>query len=151
MEFFRNSKIDWISKKWYFIGLSFVLSVVGIASLIAKGGPRYGVDFKGGTMVHLKFLEAPPLDRIRAALQLQGLDNTTLQRFGPESNHEILIGLDLESTSEADLDAGKRAIVVALEKEFGGGNKPDWNEAGTAATAEQLLASEALRGSAPSP
>ncbi|MBI4441987.1 MAG: protein translocase subunit SecF [Acidobacteria bacterium] len=151
MEFFRNINIDWIAKKWYFIGLSLVLSAVGIVSLLVQGGPRYGVDFKGGTLVHLKFLESPPLERIRAALQSQGLANTTLQRFGPESNHEILIGLDLEATTEADLDAGKRAIVEALQSQFGGGEKPDWNEAGAAATAERLLASEALRGNALSP
>ncbi|MBI4463403.1 MAG: protein translocase subunit SecF [Acidobacteria bacterium] len=120
MEFFRNSNIDWIGKKWYFIGLSFVLSAVGIASLLAKGGPRYGVDFKGGTQIHIQFQEAPPLDRIRAALGSQGLSNSTLQRFGPESNHEILIALDLEATTEEDLDAGRRAIEDALRSEFGG-------------------------------
>lgn len=146
MEFFRNPNVNWVGKKWYFIGISFLLSSLGIVSLLAKGGPRYGIDFKGGTMVDLKFREAPPLDRIRAALASHGLGNSTLQRSGPESNHEILIGLDLEATREEDLDAGKQAIVQALQEEFGGGEKINWNETGAAGIAEQLQDSETLRG-----
>src|SRR5689334_4870136 len=105
MEFFRNPNFDWIGNKWYFIGVSFLLSAVGLASVIAKGGPRYGIDFKGGTLVHVKFREAPQLDHIRAALQSEGLGNSTLQRYGTESSDEILIGLDLATTSEKDLEA----------------------------------------------
>src|SRR5579885_1786829 len=120
MEFFRNPKIDWLGKKWYFIGLSFLLSAVGLASLIAKGGPRYGIDFKGGTLVHVKFREMPSLDQIRTALDSQGLGNSSLQKYGTGTTNEVLIGLDLASTSEKDLEAGKEKIVSALRKEFGG-------------------------------
>jgi len=140
MEFFRSPNIDWLGKKWYFIGLSFLLSFVGLVSLIAKGGPRYGIDFKGGTLVHVKFRETPSLERIRDALRSQGLGNSTLQRFGPEANHEILIGLDLEATSEKDLEAGKQEIVDALRKEFGAGNKPNLNEASARLIEEKLTA-----------
>src|SRR4051812_38773205 len=111
MEFFHNPNINWLSKKWYFIALSLLLSFCGIVSLIAKGGPRYGIDFKGGTMVDVKFREAPSLDRVRAALDKEGLRNSTLQRFGPEANHEILIGLEIESAKEENLSAGKQAIL----------------------------------------
>ncbi len=147
MEFFRNPNIDWIGNKWYFIGVSFLLSAVGLASVIAKGGPRYGIDFKGGTLVHVKFREAPQLERIRTALQSEGLGNSTLQRYGTETSDEILIGLDLESTSEKDLEAGKQGIVNALRKQFGGSDKPNLNEASAAAVAEQLSGSEPLRAS----
>ena len=119
MEFFYNLNIDWIGKKWYFIALSFLLGTVGIVSLVAKGGPRYGIDFRGGTQIHIQFQEAPSLDRVRAALGSQGLSNSTLQRFGPEANNEILVALDLEATTEEDLDAGRQAIEEALHKEFG--------------------------------
>ena len=148
MEFFRNPDINWLGKKWYFIGLSFLLSAMGVVSLIAKGGPRYGIDFKGGTQVHVKFREVPSLDRVRAALQSQGLGNSTLQRYGAVSTHEILIGLDLEATSEKDLEAGRQSIVNALWKEFGAGDKPNWNEASAQTVAEQLSASEQMRSGA---
>ena len=119
MEFFRSPNYNWIGKKWHLIGLSVVLSMLGMVSLISKGGPRYGIDFKGGTLVHLQFQELPSLERIRAALQSQGLGNSTLQRYGAETDNEILIGLDLEAASEEDLDAGRRTIIAALNQEFG--------------------------------
>ncbi|MBI3896496.1 MAG: protein translocase subunit SecF [Acidobacteria bacterium] len=147
MEFFRNPTIDWISKKWYFIAVSLFLSTVGIVSLIVREGPRYGIDFRGGTQVHVKFREAPSLDKLRTALDSQGLGNSTLQRYGPESNHEILIGLDLVVTKEEDLDAGRVMIVNALRQVFGGSQKTNWNEASVQETAEQLLANESLRSS----
>ena len=146
MQLIKTPNIDWLGKKWYFIIASFVLSAAGMISLLTKGGPNYGIDFRGGTLVQLKFREAPPLERIRAALGSQGLGNSTLQSFGPESNHEILVGLDLTATSETDLGKGRQAIVSALLKEFGGGEKINWNEAGSVGIVEQLQASESLSG-----
>ena len=55
MQLFKNVNIDWIGKKWIFIGASFALFVVSLVSLIVKGGPRYGIDFRGGTLVYVKF------------------------------------------------------------------------------------------------
>jgi preprotein translocase subunit SecF len=146
MEFFRTTPtIDWMGKKWLLIGISVVLSGIGVAGLIARGGPNYGIDFKGGTVVQVKFREAPPLDRIRTALSRQGLGGSTLQRYGAEANNEIMVGLDLEATSEADLGAGRRAIVQALGQEFGGADKPNFQEVGPQSVGEQLASSDALR------
>jgi preprotein translocase subunit SecF len=145
MEFFRSTPtIDWIGKKWPLVGLSFLLSTIGVAGLVARGGPNYGIDFKGGTLVHVKFRETPPLDQIRAGLGQQGLGNSTLQRYGPEANNEVLIGLDLEATREEDLDAGKRAIVEALRQGFGGSEQLNFQEAGPPSITEVLLASGSL-------
>ncbi len=147
MELFRNPKINWLGKKWFFIGLSFVLSGVGILSLLARGGPRYGIDFRGGTQIYVKFLEAPSLERLRAALQAEGLGDSTLQRYGPESDHEILVGLDIQQTEEAQLDVGRQAILAALRKEFGGGDKQNFNEVSAASVAARLSESEAVLAS----
>ncbi len=59
MEFFKQVDIDWMGKAKYFFALSGLLLVVGMASLIAKGGPYYGIDFKGGTVVDVRFAGTP--------------------------------------------------------------------------------------------
>jgi len=146
MEFFRTTPtIDWMGKKWLLIAISVVLSTIGVIALIARGGPNYGIDFKGGTVVQVKFREAPPLDRVRAALSRQGLGGSTLQRYGPEANNEILVGLDLEAVSEEDIGAGRQAIIEALGQEFGGADKPNFQELGPQSIGEQLVNSDALR------
>ena len=48
MELFRQTNIDFLGKKWFFIGLSLALTAAGFASWIAKGSLKYGIDFTGG-------------------------------------------------------------------------------------------------------
>ena len=58
MELFRNANFDFLGKKWPFIIVSLLLIAAGMISMIVKGGPRYGIDLRGGALVrHL--LPAP--------------------------------------------------------------------------------------------
>ncbi len=148
MEFFREPKIDWLGKKWYFIVLSLILLAAGISAVVVHGGLLYGIDFRGGTLVYVKFAKQPNLDGIRAELRRQNLGEATIQRFGPAADNEVIIGLDLKETSSGEaLDAGKRAIVTALGALFGAGpeGKLDFNNASPQAVSEHLVAADPLR------
>jgi preprotein translocase subunit SecF len=68
MELFRNTKFDFLGWKWPFIGLSLVLSAAGLISIGVKG-MRYGIDFKGGAQIWLRFAQEPPVQQIRSALE----------------------------------------------------------------------------------
>src|SRR3990172_2741839 len=106
MEFFHEPKIDWMGKTWYFVGLSLVLLVAGLASIAVHRGLNYGIDFRGGTLVYVKFAQPPDLDAIRNHLNRQNLGNATIQRFGQAEDHEVIIGLDLKATTSSEaLDA----------------------------------------------
>jgi preprotein translocase subunit SecF len=98
MQLLKSVNVDWIGKKAIFIAISLVLFVASVASLVLKGGPRYGIDFSGGTLIYVKFRERPPLDAIRAALKQRGLGESSIQRFGPEADHEVIISLDQRFT-----------------------------------------------------
>ena len=71
MEFFRNPNIDFLGKKWYFLAFSLVFSVAGLLSMLFWHGIPLGVDFRGGTLVYVKFSHPPNNDAIRAALGLR--------------------------------------------------------------------------------
>ena len=58
MEFFKQVDLDWMGKAKYFFVLSLALLVVGSVSLIVHHGPYYGIDFKGGTVVNVRFAGA---------------------------------------------------------------------------------------------
>ncbi|MCI0435678.1 MAG: protein translocase subunit SecF, partial [Gemmatimonadetes bacterium] len=68
LRFFKNPKIPFIEWRHYAYVLSLLLLLPGIASLIIKGGPRYGIDFTGGTLVQLRFEREVPLDKLRERL-----------------------------------------------------------------------------------
>jgi preprotein translocase subunit SecF len=119
MQVFRNVNVDWIGKRNIFFVVSAVLFVASVISLVVKGGPRYGIDFSGGTLVYVKFREKPQLDAIRAALKQKGLGESTIQRFGPEVNHEVIISLDQKFTATAaELDHGQSKIQETLNLSF---------------------------------
>ena len=148
MEFFHEPNIDWMGKKLYFIGLTLILLVAGLASIAIKRGLTYGIDFRGGTLVDVKFAKAPDLDAIRAELRRQNPGEATIQRYGPTSDNEVLIGLDLGATASSDaLDAGKRSIVTTLSALYGTGpeGKVDFNNASPQTVAEHLMVSDPLR------
>src|SRR5437588_13082365 len=69
MEIFKQTNFDFLGKKWPFIWLSLALTVVGVIGLIAKGGPRYGIDFTGGALIDVGFVHRPSAQAIRAAVR----------------------------------------------------------------------------------
>ncbi|MCD6256282.1 MAG: protein translocase subunit SecF [Deltaproteobacteria bacterium] len=84
MEFIKPGiNIDFLGrKKWAFF-ISFMLILFGLTSLIIKGGPRYGIDFTGGTIVQVRFKGPVSADTIRTALKKINLGGSAVQPFGP--------------------------------------------------------------------
>lgn len=140
IELFRNPNYNFLRWKWHFIIASWVLILVGAVSLWMKGGPRYGIDFRGGTLVYLKFAAAPELDRIRAGLNQEGLGSSTIQRYGRAQNNEVIIGSEQVGHEEEALDAGRQAILAALRTTFQvPADKLDLNNIGTDSLTDALL------------
>jgi preprotein translocase subunit SecF len=147
MEFFHEPKIDWMGKKWYFIGLSIPLLVAGLVSIAWHRGLVYGIDFRGGTLVYVKFAAAPNLDVIRARLDQENLRGATLQRVGAASDNEVIVGLDLKTTTETSaIDTGKKAIFRVMDALYGKGpeGKVEFNNASAQTIAEHLITSDPL-------
>ncbi len=118
MEIFKNTNFDFLGKKWKFIGASLVLTVAGIASLIVKGGPSYGIDFRGGALMTVKFQGTPPVEKIRTAVSQRISGDILVQNVsgGGETN-TVLIGTELKG--EKELAAARAAMVDALDANFG--------------------------------
>ena len=144
MELFRNPNIDFLGKKWYFLAFSLVFSVAGILSMLFWHGVPLGVDFRGGTLVRVKFAHTPNNDAIRVALDNVGLRNAKIQSYGPAPDHEVLIDLAEQETSEAALDKGKEQIIGALETNAPAG-KQDLNNASSLAIKNFLMEKDPLR------
>ncbi len=144
VELFRNPNIQFLKYKWYFLALSLVFSVAGILSMLFWRGVPLGVDFRGGTIVTIKFVQTPNEPQIRAALDKVGLNNAKIQRlYGKEVENEVLISLEQKETSELSLDAGKNQIVKALETNVPEG-KQDLNNAGKPTLTDYLVSKDPL-------
>lgn len=133
MEFFHEPKIDWMGKAKYFAALSLCLLLIGAVAAVRHHGLHYGIDFKGGTMVIVRFSSAPPIGKIRSALDAAGLKNNEVTSSSDISNansrNDVMIRVEQSGEGEDALNAAKQTILTALEKNFGTptSSKPDFN------------------------
>jgi preprotein translocase subunit SecF len=92
-----------VRKVAYIVSLAMLLISVG--SLILKGGPRYGIDFAGGTVIQVRFTSTVSLAAIKSALEESGIANASVQSFGDSSHHEYLVRTDpLDEMAEGYMD-----------------------------------------------
>jgi len=123
MELFKNTNYDFLGKKWPFIIASLVLTVAGFASILVRGGIKYGIDFKGGALMTVKFADTPPLEKIRSVIPGASVQNFT----DTQTKNEVEIGIELQE--ERELDLSRQKMESALAATFGEPNsgKLDFN------------------------
>ena len=143
MEFFRDTNIDFLGKKWYFLTFSLIFSVAGVLSMAFWHGIPLGVDFRGGTLVYVKYAHTPDPSAIHSEIERAGLKNARVQRYGQPGINEVLIALDIQETSEQALDKGKIQILQALESHAAPG-KQDLNNSSSLTVANYLLEKDPL-------
>jgi len=127
IEFFKEPNIDWMGKAKYFYALSGILLLAGWISIFAKGGLYYGIDFKGGTNVDVRFSQPHGTDEIRKALNAQGLGKSEIQAsgaaLGSGTSNEFLIFVEQKAGNEEQaLDASKGQVLAALNSTYGPGS-----------------------------
>ena len=124
MELFRNSTIDWLGKKWYFLGFSLIFSVAGVLSMLFWHGVPRGVDFKGGTLVYVSFPTPPSEDAIRTALDQGHVRNYTVQRIssvGASAAAANQVVISVPEDADSNHDAAREQIVGALNSNYHAG------------------------------
>jgi len=135
MELFKNTNFDFLAKKWPFIIASLVLTVAGLASIAMHGGLKYGIDFKGGALMTVKFASNPPVEQIRKAMK----GDVSVQNIsGGGAVNEVEIGTEL--ADENQLAKNRQDMENALITTFGQPNsgKLEFNNASQQALANRL-------------
>ena len=91
-------QIRFLEKRRYTIYLSIFLVLSTFLSVLLHGGLNYGIDFRGGTNVQIRFDSEPDLNQLRELFASQGYDSIMLQTFGADEDREILLGLPIDSS-----------------------------------------------------
>ncbi|MCK4352456.1 protein translocase subunit SecF [candidate division WOR-3 bacterium] len=90
MAIFKNPKFNFIGIQRYTFALSGALIIAGIVSLVLHHGPKYGIDFTGGSIVELHFDQEVKVSDIREKLSEIGLQDAIIQAE-KGINHNYLI------------------------------------------------------------
>jgi len=135
MQIFRDTNFDFMGNKWPLIGLSLLLTAAGLISLVVQGGPRYGIDFKGGTLLYVKFAEKPSEDSIRSALSKKIPGEISV--ISVQGTNELMI--ETEIKNERELQSTRQAIEDTLASVFSSqADKLDFTGAAAARVYERL-------------
>jgi preprotein translocase subunit SecF len=114
LEILHNINVDWMGKRAFAYVVSGTCILVAIVSLIVHGGPRYGIDFTGGTLVEVAVTPAPHVDAVRKAVESAGFVGAEIQRLEKPGDFLIRLGTGQGGKNPADVVKG------ALEKAHDG-------------------------------
>lgn len=117
MQFIKPGiNINFIGRRKIAFALSIAMISVTLVSLIINRGPRYGIDFAGGTLIQVKFESAVEIADIKTGLSRLDIDISSVQEFGEASDFEFLVRA--ESTGAVTDDVSRR-IEQALNDSTG--------------------------------
>jgi len=101
MQFIKpDTHFDFVGKSKIAYAVSLTLIIASIVSLILHGGPQYGIDFAGGTLVQVKFQKPVDIGDIKAGLDKVAISSSSVQSFGEKKDHEYLIRTDLSLATD---------------------------------------------------
>lgn len=128
IQLFKNVNIDWLGKRRFFIFISIGLMLIGMGSALYRhrfhpnGTDAFnlGVDFKGGTVITVRFRQPPTAEAIRAAVDKAGVKDAVIQPILDKSG-EFLIRLPKQAPVQgkaaenvAGVDVGRSRVQQAL-------------------------------------
>ena len=96
--------------------ISLSLIVISIGSLVVKKGPKYGVDFAGGTLIQVSFETQTKMKDIKSGLNTIGLNKSSVQRFGEKDENEYLIRTNKPITTGEDFTSDLEKALKEPEK-----------------------------------
>ena len=127
MRIFKNTNVNFMDLRKLAFIISGAVLTISLISLLLHGGPRFGIDFRGGSILQLRFEDKNnpdavlniPVDQVRNIFAAKGLGSSEIKHYG--SDQDIAIQLDVESL-RGDMDSTLTALVNDLNSEF-----PEYN------------------------
>lgn len=121
MRLFQNANFSFLTFRRRAYVISGVLIAIGLGSIALHGGLNAGVEFTGGTLLHVGLAEQSSVAELRDLVNAAGVTGVQIQPLrsgGDETTAEYLFRLPLVD-EEAGLEGVGARVQDALEQEFG--------------------------------
>jgi len=82
IQILHDTHINFMKYRRYFYIFSLAVMLATVAWLVAHGGPRWSVDFTGGTLMQVQTTKVVPADHVRRALDEAGYRGAEIQASG---------------------------------------------------------------------
>ncbi len=93
--------VDFVGRRKIAFGISIVMILASIISLVVHGGPKLGIDFAGGAEMLVSFDAKVPIEDVKSALRSGGFEGASVQQYGDNGGnyYRILIPSKIAGTA----------------------------------------------------
>jgi len=109
----HNTNINFVSKFSKTAIISLILVGISVFGIVTK--MNYGVDFRGGAEIQIKFQEAVNLNSVRKNLKAAGFKGIAAQSIGEITENEFLVKVQGDETN---LNEITEKVTIALKESF---------------------------------
>jgi preprotein translocase subunit SecF len=113
-----DKKIDFVAM-FKIAGLISLILVLGSIVMFFIKGLNYGVDFRGGVEIQVKFKENVELGDLRSLMDEKKVPLSQIQTIGDDDQNEFLLKLD---KTQGDLNAISTQVGATLSEKYGDAN-----------------------------
>ncbi len=114
-EFFKLNKVlNFVGMFRVYTSISVIAVLASLVLLMTKG-LNYGVDFKGGAEVQVKFAQSVDTSTLRSALEAENINYSSVQSIGEPSMNEFLIKI---AASDKNINTNTESVVQAINTKF---------------------------------
>ena len=104
---------DFLGKKRFALIISVILILMGIVSVIYHQGLNYGIDFKGGFQVRIKFEHIIDLNELRKRFDSLEMSSTSLQTIGESNEVKLVLPLDNPLGTGSELTGNLNELLAS--------------------------------------
>lgn len=122
----EKTQFDFLGKRFIWVGFTLILLLGSLFLWFKQGDSKYGVDFKGGTEIVVRYNEDTSIADIRAAFNKAGFEDITVQNF-ENSSRDFTVkmsleqgGTDAKEKFHSVLNSVKQSGYTVLKEEFVG-------------------------------
>jgi len=120
MQIFKKPNFTFMKYKFFAFALSGIVIAVGIVNITTKKGLNYGIDFAGGTLIQIRFINPFSIADLRQSLSNIGLGNSKIQEVEKGQREFIIRTMlpeeDVDQELEAHVIMGNK-VVETLKKD----------------------------------
>jgi preprotein translocase subunit SecF len=104
--------------------LSAVLILISIGSLVYHKGPNWGVEFTGGSEIHIKLAKDVSPEEIKSTLDKAGYPPQEVQRIGLQGDDEYLIRFSADLVEFDQIQTFQKSLegIMDSNPDFKGGS-----------------------------
>lgn len=104
-QWIKPTKINFLKGRFWAYGFSVLTIAIGIFTFFVRGNSNYGVEFTGGTMIHLSFSQPMDAGKLRDSLEKNQVKASSIQRYGELTENQFIIKI-------AETDSNKIKSIV---------------------------------------